>query len=75
LIYLVALERLLGQVHRKDGRDFAPAFTQRISDQVAWFLQEQGEAGASMYTLRTTVPELRFTWVHVALSFLADQGA
>jgi hypothetical protein len=74
ITYAVEQDRLLRQVCRDGSHAYTHACTREVLEQVAWYMQEYAEAGASTYTLRAALPELPFTQVHVALSFLGDQG-
>src|SRR5262249_12734541 len=64
----------VGRVRLGDGREYAPACTLAVYEQVAWHVHERAAAGVSTGELWKALPALPYTQINVALAFLAERG-
>jgi hypothetical protein len=66
--------RLTRHVRLADGRQYTHTCALEVLAEVAWYVQERGEAGVSAGGLWRALPQVPFTQAHVALAFLQDRG-
>ncbi len=74
IAYDVRRGRLMRNVRFPDGRSYTHHCTLEVLQEVAWVVEERGQAGVTTHELWEALPNSPCTQIALALAFLKDRG-